>query len=52
MLDKYESELGVGEIQTIAAHHDGDDWTLEELEDIEEFKELVKLRRQLKKNKE
>ncbi|MGP3782368.1 helix-turn-helix domain-containing protein [Paenibacillus sp. 1A_MP2] len=52
LLDKYESELGVGEIQTIAAHHDGDDWTLEELEDIEEFKELVKLRRQLKKNKE
>lgn len=39
-------------IQTIAAHHDGEDWTEEELEDIEEFKELLKLKRQLKKNKE
>ncbi|MEK4276509.1 helix-turn-helix domain-containing protein [Paenibacillus sp. FSL R7-0026] len=38
--------------QTIAAHHDGEDWTEEELEDIEEFKELLKLRRQLRKNKE
>ena len=38
--------------QTIAAHHDGDDWTEEELQDIEEFKELVKLRRQLRKSKE
>ncbi|WP_405154746.1 helix-turn-helix domain-containing protein [Paenibacillus sp. FSL K6-0108] len=40
------------EIETIAAHHDGEDWTEEELQDIEEFKELVKLRRQLRKNKE
>lgn len=39
------------EIQTIAAHHDGEDWTEEELQDIEEFKELVKLKRQLRKNK-
>lgn len=38
--------------ETIAAHHDGEDWTEEELQDIEEFKELVKLRRQLRKNKE
>lgn len=28
-------------IQTIAAHHDGDDWTEEELEEIEEFKRFV-----------
>lgn len=40
------------EPETIAAHHDGEDWTEEELQDIEEFKELVKLRRQLRKNKE
>ena len=38
--------------ETIAAHHDGEDWTEEELEDIEEFKELLKLKRQLKKNRE
>jgi len=30
---------------TIAAHHDGDDWTEEELEDIEKFKEFVRERR-------
>ncbi len=29
------------EIQTIAAHHDGDEWTEEELEDIENFKKYV-----------
>lgn len=39
-------------IETMAAHHDGEDWTEEELKDIEEFKELLKLKRQLKKNKE
>lgn len=36
--------------QTIAAHHDGEDWTEEELEDIENFKEFVKMRREQKKN--
>lgn len=36
-------------IETIAAHHDGDDWTEEELEDIEKFKEYVKMRREHKK---
>lgn len=40
------------EPETIAAHHDNDDWTEEELQDIEEFKELLKLKRQLKMNKE
>lgn len=33
------------EIQTIAAHHNGDEWTEEELEEIERFKEFVKLKR-------
>lgn len=31
--------------ETIAAHHDGDDWTDEELEEIERFKEFVKSKR-------
>lgn len=29
------------EIHTIAAHHDGEEWTEEELEDIENFKKYV-----------
>lgn len=32
-------------ITTIAAHHDGEDWTKEELEEIEKFKEFVKTKR-------
>lgn len=30
---------------TIAAHHDGEDWTEEELEEIEKFKEFIKSKR-------
>jgi transcriptional regulator with XRE-family HTH domain len=41
-----------GPIETIAAHHDGEDWTEEELEDIEKFKEFVRMRRQQRRNKE
>ena len=29
------------EIHTIAAHHDGEEWTDEELDEIEEFKKFV-----------
>jgi len=36
---------------TIAAHHDGDEWTEEELEEIEEFKRFVAMRRKARKNK-
>jgi|SRR5699024_7437812 len=36
------------EIQTIAAHHDGDEWTEEELKTIEDFKRFVKSQRQNK----
>lgn len=36
-------------IETIAAHHDGEEWTDDELEDIEQFKEFVKMRREQKK---
>lgn len=39
------------EIETIAAHHDGDEWTEEELQQIEEFKQFVKMRRK-QRNKE
>lgn len=33
------------DIQTIAAHHEGDDWTEDELEVIRKFKELIKSQR-------
>ena len=33
-------------IETIAAHHDGEEWTEEELEEIERFKEFVRMKRQ------
>lgn len=33
------------EPQTIAAHHDGEEWTEEELETIEKFKQFVKTQR-------
>lgn len=36
------------DIETIAAHHDGEEWTEEELKLIEEFKQFVKSQR--KKN--
>lgn len=32
-------------VQVIAAHHDGEDWTTEELEEIERFKEFVRMKR-------
>lgn len=37
-----------GEVTTLAAHHDGEDWTPEELEEIERFKAFVKSRRDQK----
>lgn len=33
------------ETETIAAHHDGEEWTEEELEEIERFKEFVRMKR-------
>jgi len=38
-------------IQTIAAHHDGEEWTEEELDEIEEFKRFVAMRREARKQK-
>nr|DAM27357.1 MAG TPA: helix-turn-helix domain protein [Caudoviricetes sp.] len=40
-LDNNTIENTDNEIHTIAAHHDGEDWTEEELEDIENFKKYV-----------
>lgn len=36
-------------IETIAAHHEGDEWSEEELEDIERFKEFVRMKREQNK---
>ncbi len=33
------------DVSTIAAHHDNEDWTKEELEEIENFKKYVKSKR-------
>lgn len=33
------------DIETIAAHHEGDEWTEEELEEIERFKEFIRMKR-------
>lgn len=38
------------EIETIAAHIDGDEFTEDELKDIEQFKQFVRMRREQKKN--
>lgn len=40
------------EPETIAAHHGGEEFTEEELEDIEKFKEFVKMRREQKDKQE
>ncbi|MFO1441700.1 helix-turn-helix transcriptional regulator [Bacillus sp. Bva_UNVM-123] len=36
------------DIDTIAAHYNGEDWTEDELEEIERFKEFVRLKRKQK----
>lgn len=36
---------GLEEVDTIAAHHNGEDWTDEELEEIEEFKRYLRSKR-------
>lgn len=42
------SEPRPDDIQTIAAHHDGEEWTEEELAEIERFKEFVRAKKQQK----
>lgn len=46
LMDWEEAEASTNEPQTLAAHHDGEDWTEEELEDIERFKAFIKSKRQ------
>ena len=36
------------EVHTIAAHHDGTDWTAEELDEIEQFKKYILSKRKKK----
>jgi len=36
-------------IETIAAHHEGDEWTEEELAEIERFKEFIRMKRKERK---
>lgn len=38
-------EANEDKIDTIAAHHDGEDWTEEELEEIERFKAYIRSKR-------
>lgn len=40
-LDELAENLQGDSIHTIAAHHDGEDWTEEELDEIETFKKFV-----------
>lgn len=39
------------DIETIAAHHEGDEWTEEEREEIERFKEFIRMKRDEHKQK-
>ena len=43
--DLLEDKKEEQRIETLAAHHDGESWTEEELKAIEEFKEFVKSKR-------
>ena len=45
----WEEEKETSEIYTLAAHHDGDEWTEEELQSIEDFKNFIKNKRNNKK---
>lgn len=45
IIEELKHKYGNDDIETIAAHHDGEDWTEEELEDIERFKEFLKSKR-------
>lgn len=42
---------GNNEVETIAAHHEGEDYTKEELEQIEAFKAFVRSKRENKDNR-
>lgn len=46
-IDELSEYLGIDTIepQTIAAHHDSEEWTQEELDEIEQFKAYVRSKR-------
>ncbi|SDG48747.1 hypothetical protein [Desulfosporosinus hippei] len=48
LLERVKEQLKSIQPETIAAHHDGDEWTEEELADIERFKEFVRSKRNAK----
>lgn len=43
-----EDDFSNDDIKTIAAHHDDEEWTEEELEEIKQFKEFVRMKREKK----
>lgn len=47
--DKITERNANKKIYTLAAHHDGDEWTEEELQSIEDFKNFIKNKRNNKK---
>lgn len=47
-LEKMTEYGSTYELETIAAHHDGDEWSQEELDEIEHFKAFVKARKAAK----
>lgn len=49
---RFYDSTETNDLQTIAAHHDGEEWTKEELEEIEQFKRFVAMRREARKHKE
>lgn len=49
LIEKYPQKY---EPETLAAHHEGQEWTEEELKEIERFKEFVHMKRRQQENKE
>lgn len=48
--DTNEKMATFPEVSTIAAHHDDDEWSQEELEEIEQFKAFVRMRKKAKES--
>ena len=46
LIDEYDNGSADNEFDTIAAHHNGDKYTEDELEEIHKFKESVKIKRE------
>jgi len=44
-LDYLRGRTTETKVETIAAHYEGDEWTDEELEEIKQFKEFVRMKR-------